>query len=84
MAVSSRSAMLAGVSRRFRALAAAALLVGGCGFGGAKLEQRTTEGPLAEDFFALRIAVRTGRSASFDERRRWRSEERRVGKECRL
>lgn len=48
------------------------LLVAGCaGFGGAKIEQRTTEGPLAEDFFTLRIAVRTGRPPSFDERRRW-------------
>ena len=35
------------------------------------MEQRTTEGPLAEDFFMLRSVARTGRSPSFDERRRW-------------
>jgi len=35
------------------------------------MEQRTTEGPLSEDLFSLRIAARAGRSPSFDERRRW-------------
>jgi len=57
--------------RRFLALAAAAFLLAGCALGRPQMEQRTTDGPLAEDFFTLRIIARTGRSPSFDERRRW-------------
>ena len=58
------------MSGRFFALAAVALLLSGC-MSAARMEQRTTEGPLAEDFFTLRSVGRTGRSPSFDERRRW-------------
>jgi hypothetical protein len=57
--------------RRLLALAATTLLLAGCALSRPQMEQRTTEGPLAEDFFTLRIIARTGRSPNFDERRRW-------------
>ena len=60
------------MSRRLLAYAAVGLLVGGCGgFGRPQIEQRTTEGPLAEDFWTNNVIIRTKRSPSFDERRRW-------------
>ena len=37
----------------------------------APLEQRTTQGPTAEEFWLLRVAADAGRSPTFEERRHW-------------
>ena len=34
-------------------------------------EQRTTEGPMAEDIWTMKVLVANGREPNFDERRRW-------------
>jgi len=34
-------------------------------------EQRTTEGPMAEDIWTLKSLIANGREPNFDERRRW-------------
>ena len=34
-------------------------------------EQRTTEGPMAEDIWALKVVLANGRDPNIDERRRW-------------
>ena len=34
-------------------------------------EQRTTEGPMAEDIWTMKVVVANGREPNFDERRRW-------------
>jgi hypothetical protein len=34
-------------------------------------EQRTTEGPIAEDIWTLKVLIANGREPNFDERRRW-------------
>lgn len=38
------------------------------------IEQRTSEGPLAEEVWFYRIAQMNGREPTFDERRRWESQ----------
>jgi hypothetical protein len=56
-------------------LAAAALavvlLLAGCAKWGPPLEQRTTHGPTARQFWALRMAMSNNREPSLDERRHW-------------
>src|SRR5438132_5626547 len=43
-------------------------------------EQRTTEGPMAEDIWTLKVLVANGREPNFDERRRWdNTMEQRIG-----
>ena len=43
-------------------------------------EQRTTEGPMAEDIWTLKVLVSNGREPNFDERRRWdNAMEQRIG-----
>ncbi|HTO11223.1 MAG TPA: hypothetical protein VMQ51_06600 [Candidatus Binatia bacterium] len=53
-----------------------ALLLGGCGWLGkmSEIEQRTTQGPTAQQMFNLRVMNETGREPSFEERRRWDGE----------
>jgi hypothetical protein len=46
------------------------LMTAGC-FGWRKKEQRTTEGPLAEDIWTMKVLIANGREPNFDERRRW-------------
>lgn len=54
------------------ALAAACLLaLAACAGMRAPLEQRTTHGPSAEEFFILRSLLANGREPTFDERRFW-------------
>lgn len=36
-----------------------------------KVEQRTTQGPSAEDLFVYRTVTQNGRAPTFDERRHW-------------
>jgi len=52
------------------AIVALALIVGGCYWSQVK-EQRTTEGPLAEDIWTMKVLMVNGREPNFDERRRW-------------
>jgi hypothetical protein len=47
------------------------LLMGAGCFGMRKKEQRTTEGPLAEDIWTMKVLIANGREPNFDERRRW-------------
>src|SRR5215470_5104471 len=43
-------------------------------------EQRTTEGPLAEDIWTMKVLIANGREPNFDERRRWdNAMEQRIG-----
>ncbi len=46
------------------------LMAAGC-FGYRRKEQRTTEGPLAEDIWTMKVLIANGREPNFDERRRW-------------
>jgi len=46
------------------------LLLAGC-FAYRTKEQRTTEGPMAEDIWTMKVLVANGREPNFDERRRW-------------
>jgi len=44
-------------------------------------EQRTTEGPMAEDIWTMKVLLANGREPNFDERRRWdNAMEQRIGK----
>ncbi len=46
------------------------LLLAGCASMRTK-EQRTTEGPMAEDIWTMKVIIANGREPNFDERRRW-------------
>lgn len=63
--------MLAGVTRRLLALAFLVLVsTGGCALR-REVEQRTTQGPTAQQMFHLRIMGESGREPTFEERRQW-------------
>jgi hypothetical protein len=69
--------MIRGVKRI--AIMALALMVAGCYAWHVK-EQRTTEGPLAEDIWTMKVLMANGREPNFDERRRWdNAMEQRIG-----
>jgi len=69
--------MIPGVKRV--ALVALVLVLAGCASLQTK-EQRTTEGPMAEDIWTLKVLVSNGREPNFDERRRWdNAMEQRIG-----
>ena len=53
------------------AVLAAVLLLAGCAKWGPPLEQRTTHGPTARQFWVLRMAMTNSREPSIDERRHW-------------
>ncbi len=50
---------------------AAVLLLAGCAKWGPPLEQRTTQGPAARQFWTLRMMMANDREPSIDERRHW-------------
>ncbi len=57
---------------KWPALALAAVLVlAGCAKWGPPLEQRTTHGPTARQFWALRMMLANDREPTLDERRHW-------------
>jgi hypothetical protein len=57
---------------KFRALALAALLLlAGCAKWNPPLEQRTTHGPTARQFWVLRQSMSNSREPTLDERRHW-------------
>ena len=51
--------------------ALAVLLLAGCAKWGPPLEQRTTHGPTARQFWVLRMAMANTREPSIEERRHW-------------
>jgi len=55
------------------ALLAILILVAGCGTFRIK-EQRTSQGPLAEDLFITMVYMANGREPNFDERRHWENQ----------
>ena len=60
-------------------VAALVLVVAGCASLQTK-EQRTTEGPMAEDIWTMKVMMANGREPNFDERRRWdNTMEQRIG-----
>jgi hypothetical protein len=60
--------MISGVKRV--AILAVVLALAGCASMRTK-EQRTTEGPMAEDIWTMKVIMSNGREPNFDERRRW-------------
>jgi len=55
------------------------LLLAGC-FAYRTKEQRTAEGPMAEDIWTMKVLISNGREPNFDERRRWdNAMEQRIG-----
>jgi hypothetical protein len=67
------SAILAPVTRVASVLVAVALLLGGCAWWSKQheVEQRTTQGPTAQQMFNLRVLTENGREPTFEETRRW-------------
>jgi hypothetical protein len=71
--------MLTRVKRRALAVAVLALVLVGCAIR-REVEQRTTQGPTAQQMFNLRIMGESGREPSFEERRQWDEQiEQRIG-----
>lgn len=60
--------------RRSCALLGATILLAACASWKPPLEQRTTQGPTAEEFWTYRVVLMNGRQPNFDERRHWTSE----------
>jgi len=54
-----------------RVLLAVVLASAACASSGPLIEQRTTQGPLAEDVWTFRVALANGREPTFDERVHW-------------
>jgi hypothetical protein len=63
--------MLSPVTLRVGAAAAVVLGLAACAALRPPVEQRTTHGPSAEEFFILRSLLANGREPTFDERRYW-------------
>ena len=61
--------MIRGV-RLIAAVLGLVLVLSGC-FSTRVKEQRTTEGPMAEDIWTMKVLIANGREPNFDERRRW-------------
>jgi len=58
----------------------AALLLAACATLRPPLEQRTTQGPTAEEFWIYRVLLLNGREPTFDERRHWEDQiDQRIG-----
>lgn len=49
----------------------AVVALSGCAALGPLVDQRTTQGPAAEDMWAYHVALRDGRTPTFDEKRHW-------------
>jgi hypothetical protein len=54
-----------------RKIIAAALVVAGCASSPGPIQQRTSQGPNAQEFFVNRTILENGREPSFEERRHW-------------
>ena len=56
------------------AVLAVVLATAACASSRPALEQRTTQGPVAEELWTLRVALANGREPTFEERRHWESQ----------
>ncbi len=59
---------------RLLALVAIPMVLIGCGTLRKPVEQRTTQGPTAEQFWTYRMVLANGRAPNFDERRHWQND----------
>src|SRR5262245_44187163 len=57
-----------------RGVLAVVLAATACASAMPAIEQRTTQGPLAEELWTYRIAMANGREPTFDERRHWQTQ----------
>jgi hypothetical protein len=62
------------VTLRLLALVAIPLVLIGCAVLKRPVEQRTTQGPTAEQFWMYKMVLANGREPNFDERRHWQNE----------
>ena len=63
--------MMRGVRTSTLAVATLAVLLAACATMRGEVEQRTAQGPVAEDVWGYAVLESTGRTPSFDERRHW-------------
>jgi hypothetical protein len=80
--VTSRPGSRCAVPRLAPLVVACALLLGACGSFAKyrQVEQRTTQGPTAQQMFNLRTLTENGREPTFEERRQWDEQiEQRIG-----
>ncbi|HEU5322121.1 MAG TPA: hypothetical protein VFX28_15065 [Methylomirabilota bacterium] len=56
---------------RAAVLALGLALAAACGTGRQVVDERTTQGPTAEEFWLTRVTVQNGREPTFEERRYW-------------
>jgi hypothetical protein len=66
--------MLRAVALRIFALACVVASVAACTTFREPLQQRTTQGPTAEEFWLYKVVLANGRQPSFEERRHWEDE----------
>lgn len=66
--------MLARVSARRLAALVVVLLLAGCATLRPPIEERTTQGPTAEEFWLTSMALQTRREPTFEERRHWQDD----------
>jgi hypothetical protein len=57
--------------RKTSLVAVAVLALAGCASSAGPIEQRTSQGPNAQEFFVNRTILENGREPSFEERRHW-------------
>jgi hypothetical protein len=67
------SGILSGVNLAGTALAVV-LTASACASARPAIEQRTTQGPAADELWAYRVAASNGREPTFEERRHWESQ----------
>jgi hypothetical protein len=65
--------MLRAVTLRALALVALTLMLGACA-STREVEQRTSQGPTADEFWLYRMMLTNGREPNFDERRHWQND----------
>ncbi len=66
--------MLTVVTRRCLVLACAVLALGACARVIPPTQQRTTQGPTAQEIWYVRVALQNGREPNFDEKQHWQDQ----------
>jgi hypothetical protein len=74
MGASHGPGILSAVSVTRGLLVVVLLAAAACASSGPLVEQRTTQGPMADDVWAYRVLTLNGREPTFDERRHWESQ----------